>query len=53
MKISKQDSEKYDSFSIEVATDRHNKITIGTVYKPPKQQATDDAALHEEIQAIT
>ncbi len=32
---------------------RHNKLTIGTVYRPPMQRATDDAALYEEIQTIT
>ncbi len=34
-------------------TSRHNKLTIGTVYRPPKQKATDNAALYEEIQTIT
>ncbi len=28
-------------------------MTIGTVYRPPKQQAADAAALYEEIQAMT
>ncbi len=28
-------------------------MTIGTVYRPPKQQAADDAALYEKIQALT
>ncbi len=51
--ISKQDSEKYDTVYIEVATSKHNKFTIGTVYKPPKQQAADDTALYAEIQAMT
>ncbi len=50
---SKQDSEKYDTVYIEVATSKHNKLTIGTVYRPPKQQAADEAALYEEIQDIT
>ncbi len=53
MIISKQDSEKYDTVYIVVATSRHNKLTIGTVYRPPKQQAADDAALYAEIQTIT
>ncbi len=48
----KKNSEKYDTVYIEVATSGHNKLTTGTVYSPPKQQATDDAALNEEIQAI-
>ncbi len=38
---------------IEVATSRHNKFTIGTVYRPPKQQAADNAALYAKIQAMT
>ncbi len=53
VKITKQDSEKYDTVYIEVASSGHNKLTIGTVYRPPKQQAADDAALYEDIQAIT
>ncbi len=53
MIISKQDSEKYDTVYIEVATNRYNRLTIGTVYRPPKQQAADDATLYEEIQAMT
>ncbi len=51
--ISKQDSEKYDTVYIEVATSKHNKLTIGTVYRPPKQQVADDTALYAEIQAMT
>ncbi len=38
---------------IEVATSKHNKLTIGTVYRPPKQQAADETALYAEIQAMT
>ncbi len=53
MIISKQASEKYDTIYIEVATSRHNKLTIGTVYRPPKQQAADNTALYAEIQAMT
>ncbi len=41
------------SVFIELQTSKRNKLTIGIVYRPPKQQATDDAALYEEIQAIT
>ncbi len=51
--ISKQNSEKYDTSYTEVATSRHNKLSIGTVYRPPKQQAADDTALYAEIQAMT
>ncbi len=31
----------------------HNKLTIGTVYRPSEQQAADDTALYAEIQAMT
>ncbi len=30
-----------------------HKLTIGTVYRPPKQQAADDTALYAEIPAMT
>ncbi len=53
MKISKQDSIKYDTVYIDVSTRVHNKFTIRTVYRPLKQQAADESALYEEIQAIT
>ncbi len=53
MKIKKQDSDKYDSDYVELQTSKRNKLTTGTVYRPPKQQAADDAALYEEIQALT
>ncbi len=53
MKVFKQDLEKYDSACFEVATNKHNKLMTGTVCKPPKQQAADDATLNGEIQAIT
>ncbi len=52
MVLSKQDSEKYGTVYIEVATSKHNKLTIGTVYRPPKLQAADDSALYAEIQAM-
>ncbi len=53
VKITKEDSEKYDTVYVELETSKHNKITIGTVDRPPKQQAADDAALYEEIHTIT
>ncbi len=53
VKISKEDSEKYDTLYTEVAISRLNQLTIETVYRPPKQQAADDAALYEELKAIT
>ncbi len=36
-----------------MATSKHNKLTIGIVYRPPKQQAADDASLYAEIQTMT
>ncbi len=53
VKLIKEDSEKYDTVYVELETSKHNKITIGTVYRPPKQKAADDAALYEEIHTIT
>ncbi len=47
MKIKKQESITYDSVYIKLQTSKRNKLTIGTVYRPPKQQAADDAALYE------
>ncbi len=52
-KKKKNDSDKYDSVYIETETSKRNKLTIGSVYRPPKQQAADDAALYEEFQAMT
>lgn len=52
-KIIQQDSKKYDSVYIELKTSKLNKLTIGTVYRPLKPQAAEDAALFEEIQTIT
>ncbi len=53
VKITKEDSEKYDTVYVKLETSKHNKITIETIYRPPKQQAADDAALYEEIHTIT
>ncbi len=53
VKITKEDSDKYDTVYVEPETSKHNKITNGTVHRPPKQQAVDDAALYEEIHTIT
>ncbi len=49
----KNKTDKYDSLCIELQTSLRNKLTIGTVYRPPKQQAADDAALYEKKQAMT
>ncbi len=32
---------------------KSNKITIATIYRPPKSQAADDIALYEEIKSVT
>ncbi len=37
---------------IELEINKRNKLTIDIVYKPPKQQAADEAALYEEIHAM-
>ncbi len=42
----------YDSVYIELQTSKRNKLKIGTVYIPPKQQAANEAALYEEIHAL-
>ncbi len=52
VKIAKEDSEKYDTVYVQLETSKHNKITIGTVYRS-KQQAADDGALYEETHTIT
>ncbi len=44
VKIEKEDAQNYDSI-----TNGNKKVTIATVYRPPKQQPADDAALYEEI----
>ncbi len=51
--LSKKDSEEYDTVYIEVATSKHNNLTIGTVYRHPKQLAADDTVLYAETQAMT
>ncbi len=51
LKTDKQDAENYDSVYLEIST-KSNKIMITTVYRPPKAQAADDAALYEEIKSV-
>ncbi len=48
-KIEKEDAQNYDSIYVEL-TNGNKKVTVATVYRPPKQQPADDAALYEEIQ---
>ncbi len=49
VKIEKEDAQNYDSIYVEL-TNRNKKVTIATIYRPPKQQPADDAALYEESQ---
>ncbi len=53
VKITNEDFEKYDTVYVELETSKINKITTGTIYRPQKQQAADDATLYEEIHTIT
>ncbi len=49
VKIEKEDAQNHDSIYVEL-TNGNKKVTIATVYRSPKQQPADDAALYEEIQ---
>ncbi len=49
IKIEKHDAEKYDSVYVEITTSNNKKLTLATVYRPPKLRATDDTDLHNEI----
>ncbi len=49
VKVEKQDAQNYDSIYVELSNG-NQKVTVVTVYRPPKQQPADDAALYEEIQ---
>ncbi len=49
VKIGKQEAQNYDSIYVELANG-NQKVTVATVYRPPKQQPADDAALYVEIQ---
>ncbi len=49
VRMEKLDAEKYDSVYVDITTEHNRKLTIGTVYRPPKLQAADDTALYEEI----
>ncbi len=49
VKIEKQEAQNYDSIYVEL-TNGNQEVTVATVYRPPKQQPADDAALCEEIQ---
>ncbi len=51
LKTDKEDARNYDSVYVEINT-KSNKITISTIYRPPKSQATDDIALCEEIKSV-
>ncbi len=49
VEIKKQDAQNYDSVYVELANG-NKEVTVATIYRPPKQQLADDAALYEEIQ---
>ncbi len=49
IKIEKQDAQNHDSVYVELTTG-NKKVTVATVYRPPKQQPADAAALYEEMQ---
>ncbi len=34
-------------------TANNKKLTLATVYRPPKQQTADDIALYEELHTLT
>ncbi len=51
LKTDKQDARNYGSVYVEINT-KSNKITIATIYRPPKSQATDEIALYEEIKSV-
>ncbi len=51
LKTDKQDARNYDSVYVQINT-KSNKITIATIYRPPKSQAADDIALYEEIKSV-
>ncbi len=53
IKIDKQDAKNYNSVYVKI-TANNKKLTLATVYRPPKQQAADDTtALYEEIHSLT
>ncbi len=49
--MEKHKAEKYDTLYVEI-TAKKTKITIATIYSPPKLQATDDTVLYEEIKSV-
>ncbi len=51
LKTDKQDARNYGSVYVEINT-KSNKITIATIYRPPKSQAADEIALYEEIKSV-
>ncbi len=53
VKLGIQFADKYDFVYVGITTERNRKLTIGTVYRPPKQQAADNITLYEEINSIT
>ncbi len=51
LKTDKQDAKDSYSVYVKIST-KSNKITIATIYRSPKAQAADAAALYEEIKSV-
>ncbi len=51
MKIERQDAEKFDTVCVEI-THNNKKLILEIIYRPPKLQAADDAAVCNEIQSL-
>ncbi len=47
----KLEAPNYDTIYVELTTTGTKKLMVAIIYRPPKQQQTDDTALYEEIQA--
>ncbi len=52
IEIEKQETQNYDTVSVELTTMGNKKLMVVIVYRPPKQLRTDDTALYKEIQSI-
>ncbi len=51
IKIEKQEAQNYHTVYVELFTTGNKKLLVAIVYRPSKQQRTDDTALYEEIQS--
>ncbi len=50
IKIEKQVAQNYDTVYVDLTTTGNKKLMVAIVYRPPKQQRTDDTTLYEKIQ---